>query len=43
MLNQDNMTAMDRRARNNATKSIRLMVGALIAAVTLAVGAALVL
>jgi NtrC-family two-component system sensor histidine kinase KinB len=40
-LNQENMTAMDRRARMNATNSIRLMVGALIAAVVLAVGAAL--
>ena len=37
-LNQENMTAMDRRARNNATNSIRLMAGALIAAVILAVG-----
>ncbi len=42
-LNQANMTAMDLRARTNATHSIRLMVGALIAAVTLAVGAALLL
>ncbi len=41
VLNQENMTAMDRRARTNATNSIRLMVGALIAAVVLAVGAAL--
>jgi NtrC-family two-component system sensor histidine kinase KinB len=35
------MTAMDRRARANASTSIRLMIGALIAAVVLAVGAAL--
>jgi signal transduction histidine kinase len=42
-LNQENMTAMDRRARNNAALSIRLMIGALIAAVALAVGAALLL
>jgi two-component system, NtrC family, sensor histidine kinase KinB len=41
VLNQENMTAMDLRARTNATTSIRLMVGALIAAVILAVGAAL--
>ncbi len=27
VLNQDNMTAMDRRARNNAATSIRLMIG----------------
>jgi NtrC-family two-component system sensor histidine kinase KinB len=40
-LNQENMTAMDRRARSNATNSIRLMTVALIAAVVLAVGAAL--
>jgi NtrC-family two-component system sensor histidine kinase KinB len=40
-LNQNNMTAMDRRARANASTSIRLMIGALIAAVVLAVGAAL--
>jgi two-component system, NtrC family, sensor histidine kinase KinB len=43
VLNQDNMTAMDRRARNNATSSIRLMVVALLAAVALSVGAALFL
>jgi NtrC-family two-component system sensor histidine kinase KinB len=41
VLNQENMTAMDLRARTNATNSIRLMVGALVAAVALAVGAAL--
>ncbi len=41
VLNQENMTAMDRRARHNATNSIRLMVGAVIAAVVLAVWAAL--
>ena len=41
VLNQENMTAMDRRARTNAAISIRLMIGALIAAVALAVGAAL--
>jgi two-component system, NtrC family, sensor histidine kinase KinB len=40
VLNQENMTAMDRRARTNATNSIRLMIGALIAAVVLAVGVA---
>jgi len=38
-LNQDNMTAMDRRARKNAATSIRLMVAALIAATVLTVGA----
>ena len=31
VLNQDNMSAMDRRARANAATSIRLMIGALIA------------
>jgi two-component system, NtrC family, sensor histidine kinase KinB len=41
VLNQENMTAMDRRARTNATNSIRLMVAALITAVVLAVAAAL--
>ena len=41
LLNQANMTAMDRRARTNAGLSIRLMVGALLAAVALAVGASL--
>jgi NtrC-family two-component system sensor histidine kinase KinB len=41
VLNQENMTAMDRRARTNATNSIRLMTAALLAAVVLAVGAAL--
>jgi NtrC-family two-component system sensor histidine kinase KinB len=43
LLNQENMTAMDRRARNNAATSIRLMIGALLAAVALAVGASLLL
>jgi two-component system, NtrC family, sensor histidine kinase KinB len=42
-LNQANMAAMDRRARTNAATSIRLMTGALIAAVALAVGALLLL
>jgi signal transduction histidine kinase len=41
VLNQDNMTAMDRRARDNAATSVRLMIGALLAAVALLVGAAL--
>jgi signal transduction histidine kinase len=41
LLNQKNMTAMDLRARTNAWDSIRLMIGALIAAVALAVGASL--
>ena len=40
-LNQSNMSAMDRRARTNAATSIRLMIGALLAAVALAVGAAI--
>jgi signal transduction histidine kinase len=40
-LNQENMTAMDRRARNNASNSIRLMVVALCAAIVLAVGVSL--
>jgi signal transduction histidine kinase len=40
-LNQENMTAMDRRARNNASTSIRLMIVALIAAVALTVGVSL--
>ena len=39
-LNQENMSAMDRRARNNAATSIRLMIGALIAAVVLTLGVA---
>jgi len=39
-LNQENMSAMDRRARANAATSIRLMIGALIAAVMMAVGVA---
>jgi signal transduction histidine kinase len=34
-LNQDNMTAMDQRARENAALSIRLMVGALMGAIAL--------
>jgi NtrC-family two-component system sensor histidine kinase KinB len=42
-LNQENMSAMDRQARTNAATSIRLMTGALIAAVALAVGALLLL
>src|SRR5262249_35614418 len=37
-LNQDNMTAMDRKARANSSRAIRLMVGALIGAIALAVG-----
>jgi len=41
LVNQKNMTAMDLRARNNAWDSIRLMIGALLAAVLLAVGASL--
>jgi NtrC-family two-component system sensor histidine kinase KinB len=40
-LNQENMKAMDRRARENAATSIRLMIVALIAALTLAVGVSL--
>ena len=40
MINQENMSAMDRRARTNAATSIRLMIGALIAAVVLTVGVA---
>ncbi len=36
-LNQENMQAMDRRARENASDSIRLMIAALIAAVVLTV------
>ena len=43
MLNQKNMTAMDRRARNNAATSIRLMIGVVMAAVVLAVAASLFL
>ena len=39
-INQENMSAMDRRARANAATSIRLMIGALIASVVLAVGVA---
>jgi signal transduction histidine kinase len=35
-LNQDNMTAMDRRARENAALSVRLMIVALIGAIALA-------
>lgn len=41
VLNQDNMTAMDRRARQNAATSVRLMIVALIAAIVLSVGASL--
>jgi two-component system, NtrC family, sensor histidine kinase KinB len=40
-LNQENMKAMDRRARENAATSIRLMIVALIAALTLTVGVSL--
>jgi two-component system, NtrC family, sensor histidine kinase KinB len=40
-LNQENMKAMDRRARENAANSIRLMIVALIAAVALTVGVSL--
>ena len=43
VLNQKNMTAMDRRARNNAATSIRLMIGVVMAAVVLAVAASLFL
>jgi two-component system, NtrC family, sensor histidine kinase KinB len=43
VLNQKNMTAMDRRARNNAATSIRLMIGVLMAAVALTVAASLFL
>ncbi len=39
-INEENMSAMDRRARTNAANSIRLMIGALIAAVALSVGVA---
>jgi two-component system, NtrC family, sensor histidine kinase KinB len=39
-INQENMSAMDRRARANASTSIRLMIGALVASVVLAVGVA---
>ncbi len=39
-INQENMTAMDRLARANASRSVRLMVGALVGAVALAVGVA---
>ena len=42
-LNQENMTAMDRRARENASTSIRLMIAALIAAVTTTVWVSLTL
>jgi signal transduction histidine kinase len=41
VLNQANMTAMDRRARTNAATSIRLMIAALIAAIVLTVGVSL--
>jgi signal transduction histidine kinase len=40
-LNQDNMTAMDLRARQNATLSTRLMIGALIGAIALTLVVAL--
>ena len=40
-INQENMSEMDRRARTNAAASIRLMIGALIAAVVLSVAVAL--
>jgi signal transduction histidine kinase len=40
-LNQENMTAMDRRARTSASTSIRLMIAGLIAAVVLTVGVSL--
>jgi signal transduction histidine kinase len=43
VLNQGNMSEMDRRARTNAATSIRLMIGALLAAVALAVGASILL
>ncbi len=36
-INHDNMTAMDRRARENADLSVRLMIGALLGAIALAV------
>jgi NtrC-family two-component system sensor histidine kinase KinB len=39
-INQENMRAMDRRARTNAETSIRLMIGALIASVVLSVAVA---
>ncbi len=41
ILNQDNMTAMDLRARTNARSSVRLMIAALLFAVVLSVSAAL--
>jgi signal transduction histidine kinase/HAMP domain-containing protein len=41
ILNQDNMTAMDLRARTNARNSVRLMIAALLIAVVLSVWAAL--
>jgi signal transduction histidine kinase len=41
LLNQENMTAMDSRARTNAGTSIRLMIIALVAALALAIGASL--
>jgi signal transduction histidine kinase len=43
VLNQDNMTAMDLRARTNAGNSVRLMIGALVFAVALSLSAALVM
>ncbi len=42
-LNQNNMTAMDLRARTNARNSIRLMIAALVFAVVLSVSAALII
>lgn len=39
-INQENMSEMDRRARNNAATSIRLMIGALIASIVLTVAVA---
>jgi NtrC-family two-component system sensor histidine kinase KinB len=43
ILNQDNMTSMDLRARTNAQNSVRLMIGALLLAVLLAVSSVLFL
>jgi signal transduction histidine kinase len=43
ILNQDNMTAMDLRARTNARNSVRLMIGALLFAVLVSVSAALLM
>jgi signal transduction histidine kinase len=41
VLNQDNMTAMDLRARTNARNSVRLMIAALLFAIVVSVSAAL--